>query len=426
MPDPAAADLVGRSLRDGRYAVSGLLGEGSQGSTLEAVDKREGMLVAIKRFQVRGARSWKEVELAEREAKVLAELEHLLLPRALEHFEEDGALYLVMEKIDGDTMSSLGILGRDEIVAFLQDAAEVLDYLHARTPPVIHRDIKPANVIRCKKGHVLVDFGSVRSRLGPPGGSTVVGTFGYMAPEQFQGRALPQTDVYAVGATALRLLTGKEPEALPHKGLAIDVRTALAGLDDPALVRVLEQMLEPDPDRRPARLGPLLAGIAPPSARRPPEKRTRAAAAARPQPSIPPPSSEEAAPDTPRRRPPPPIVRAVLVLGLAIGRLAVAMSLRVIVPLLLNTLAIVFGPALRRAAKAVDAAGIRADNAMAGARDTITRGRPRRRRRRARIENPQRIDKVEAGALSDALTDVEADLDDAVEDLREQYSRKRK
>jgi len=119
-------------------------------------------------------------------------------------------------------------------------------------------------------------------------------------------------------------------------------------------------------------------------------------------------------------------VRAVLVLGLAIGRLAVAMSLRVIVPLVLNTLAIVFGPALRRAAKAVDAAGIRADQAMAGARDTITRGRPRRRRRRARIENPQRIDKVEAGALSDALTDVEADLDDAVEDLREQYSRKRK
>ncbi len=63
------------SLRGGRYAVIGLLGEGSQGQTLDAVDKRDGRPVAIKRFVVRGARSWKEVELAEREARatVIAE-----------------------------------------------------------------------------------------------------------------------------------------------------------------------------------------------------------------------------------------------------------------------------------------------------------------------------------------------------------------
>src|SRR5690606_23560114 len=108
--------------------------------------------------------------------------------------------------------------------------------------------------------YVLVDFGSVRQRLEPRGGSTVVGTFGYMAPEQLQGRALPATDVYAVGATALRLLTGVEPEDLPHQGLRVAVRRAL-GNRDPDLAAVLEKMLEPDPDRRAARIAPLLATL---------------------------------------------------------------------------------------------------------------------------------------------------------------------
>ncbi len=228
----STSQLLGLTLRDGRYVTSGVLGSGSQGATFEAVDKRDGRLVAIKRFQVRGARSWKEVELAEREARVLSQLSHRLLPRAIEHFEEEGALYLVMEKIEGETLASLGTLDRDEVVGFLHSAAEILEYLHGRSPPVIHRDIKPSNAIRrparpelgeSTSAYLLVDFGSVRDRLKPAGGSTVVGTFGYMAPEQFQGRARPASDVYAVGVCALRMLTGIEPEDLPHQGLAIDV-----------------------------------------------------------------------------------------------------------------------------------------------------------------------------------------------------------
>jgi hypothetical protein len=78
----------------------------------------------------------------------------------------------------------------------------------------------------------------------------VVGTFGFMAPEQFQGRAGPGSDVYAVGATALSLLTGREPEDLPHKGLGVDVDAALRGQLDRRLVTVLRNMLEPDPDKR--------------------------------------------------------------------------------------------------------------------------------------------------------------------------------
>ena len=75
--------------------------------TLDAVDKKNGRAVAIKRFVVRGARSWKDVELAEREAAVLSTLEHPSLPAYFEHFEENGELYLVMEKLEGESLAAL-------------------------------------------------------------------------------------------------------------------------------------------------------------------------------------------------------------------------------------------------------------------------------------------------------------------------------
>jgi hypothetical protein len=254
---------VSESLRDGRFVVLGTLGEGAQGHTFDGVDKRIGQPVAIKRFDVRGAASWKDVDLAEREARVLQSLSHPRLPRYIDHFEEDGALYLVMEKIEGASLATLkkrgDTLGEKDVFRLLRDASEVLDYLHGRSPPVIHRDLKPGNVLRRPDGSfAFVDFGAVRDKLRPEGGSTVVGTFGYMAPEQFQGRALPGSDVYALGATALTMLTGREPEQLPHKGLAIDVREALRGRASERMVGVLEKMLDPDPDRRASRVAPLL------------------------------------------------------------------------------------------------------------------------------------------------------------------------
>src|SRR6185437_13327347 len=152
-----------------------------------------------------------------------------------------------------------------------------LDYLHGRAPPIVHRDIKPSNVIRRPDGSfALIDFGAVRDRMKPEGGSTVVGTFGYMAPEQFQGRAMPASDVYAAGATALTLLTGREPEDLPHKGLALDVPTALAGTRvQPALVRALSTMLVPDPDTRASSIAPLLPSLDAPTYAEPPAERPR-------------------------------------------------------------------------------------------------------------------------------------------------------
>ena len=143
MPDPQ------QHVGGDRYALGRVIGDGSQGTTFEAVDKRDGKLVAIKRFQIKGAESWKSVELAQREAEVLATLDHELLPAHLGHFDEGGCLYLVMEKLEGTPLSEWRrsqAFGVGQCLRFLADAAIILDYLHNRPVPVIHRDIKPSNV----------------------------------------------------------------------------------------------------------------------------------------------------------------------------------------------------------------------------------------------------------------------------------------
>lgn len=120
-------------------------------------------------------------------------------------------------------------------------------YLHSLTPPVIHRDIKPQNIILShdKNKLFLVDFGAVADTYHNTvtGGSTVVGTFGYMAPEQFRGQAFPSTDLYGLATTLLFLLTGKSPTDLPQRQLKIDFRPYVDISKD--FANWLEQMLEP-------------------------------------------------------------------------------------------------------------------------------------------------------------------------------------
>jgi hypothetical protein len=373
-------------LRGGRYVLVKQLGEGSQGETFEAVDKRQGRLVALKRFRVGKAKAWKDVELAEREATTLASLQHDLLPRYIEHFEEDGALVLVMERIEGESLAELRKKGFrasvSDVQRLLADASRALSYLHGRAPPVIHRDLKPGNVIRRPDGsYAFVDFGAVRDRLKLAGGSTIVGTFGYMAPEQFQGRASAASDVYGIGATAMTLLTGCEPEDLPHKGLGIDVAKAVPAAAPPSLVRTLEAMLDPDPDTRASSVAEAIArgggggdragGAASPRSSSPPPRRSRHDERAERRAEH---QAERGARKAARRarrqgrdrfgaRSPFP-VRVAAWLGLLVARVVVWLVVGITVPVLLSILSIFFGSALQRAAGKCRDAASRAGAAM--------------------------------------------------------------
>jgi serine/threonine protein kinase/tetratricopeptide (TPR) repeat protein len=148
------------------------------------------------------------------------------IPRLLDHFEENKEFYLVQEFIEGQDLSSEIIPGKQlteaKVVSFLYETLEVLNYIHQQN--VIHRDIKPSNLLRRKSDYkiVILDFGAVKeietlvlSEAGQPSGS-VVGTPGYMPIEHLSGRPRTNSDLYALGMTAIEALTGIHPLKLPR------------------------------------------------------------------------------------------------------------------------------------------------------------------------------------------------------------------
>lgn len=456
-----------KALREGRYELVRRLGEGSQGETWEAID--HGLLrgprdsvpqakslgdqwntyvarakatpegsrpsvdrdrVAIKVFRVGSAKAWKDVELAEREARTLAKLDHPNLPRYIEHFEEDGALYLVMEKIEGESLGALrskkrGLSGQAAVARMLEDIGGALRYLHGQSPFIVHRDIKPGNIIHRPDGSfALVDFGAVRDRLKVGGGSTVVGTFGYMAPEQFQGRASPKSDLYGLGATALAMLTGVEPEDLPHEGLGIDVPRALGPSAPRGLVRALSAMLTPDPDRRVDTIDEALAFLheqprtappeAPPVTSTPLSRRERREARR---------EARRVDRDDRRRRRMEARARAAPFIPRVIGHVALLATMLVVwavvgvaVPLVLTVLSLVFGASLRRAAGRVVAAAGRATKRLHGASRWLSGHRedavaqPEEPRVRVMAVTPEQAQRI---AIREAALERQARTDDA-------------
>src|SRR5215510_12824344 len=252
----------------GRYRLGPKLGRGSQGEIYLARDENakgaEEREVVVKRLTPRG--TWKSFELFEREAKVLAQLRHAGVPRHLATVEEPpGTFNLVMQRAPGENLRDLVArrrLSQLELRDVLIRCLEVLDYLHTRSPAVVHRDLKPSNIVRAPDGKIaLVDFGGVLDAAREKGGSTVVGTFGYMAPEQLHGQATPATDIYALGATIVALAGGIEPEDVPRKGLRMDLDRHLRSLD-PGFRAALAAMTDPDPDRRPQRARDVIALLA--------------------------------------------------------------------------------------------------------------------------------------------------------------------
>lgn len=224
-----------------QYQIKNLLGEGGSSTTYEAIDLKTHQRVALKALSLHKMNDWKVLELFEREAKVLSKLNHPGIPRYLDYFYVDTPdnryFYIVQELASGQSLASLVENGWHASEAEIQRIAtqilEILVYLHSQTPPVIHRDIKPENIVfkspinshKPKDLAVcLVDFGAVQNTYNNTlmRGSTVVGTYGYMAPEQCLGQAVPATDLYGLGATLLYLLTHRSPAELPPNILEKD------------------------------------------------------------------------------------------------------------------------------------------------------------------------------------------------------------
>ncbi|MDF0553754.1 bifunctional serine/threonine-protein kinase/formylglycine-generating enzyme family protein [Kamptonema sp. UHCC 0994] len=205
-----------------RYRAVKYISEGGFGRTFKALDEhRLDTVCVIKQFlpqQQGSAAIQKATELFKQEAVRLRDLgKHPQIPDLLAFFEQDNRFYLVQEFIDGEDLlkdlQQQGKFSEKQIKQLLNELLEILDFVHKQK--VIHRDIKPDNIIRNSHGSlVLIDFGvakglsgSVLTRVG-----TVTGSPGYAAPEQMQGHVFPASDLYSLGVTCIRLLTGCLPE----------------------------------------------------------------------------------------------------------------------------------------------------------------------------------------------------------------------
>lgn len=252
-----------RQLLGDRFRVDKLLGSGSFGNTYAAVDTTTGESLAVKELDLSHVDDWKVIELFEREARTLERLDHRGIPNYVDFIpaRADQSAYLAQELAPGSPLSHLldaqGHFDEGRAKKIAAQLLEILEYLESCRPPVIHRDIKPSNILADGDDRIyLVDFGSVVdvARRSSSRGSTVAGTFGYMAPEQLHGEATIASDLYATGMTLIHLVTGRAPEGLPKARMKIQFRDAAPHLTE-HFAKFIETLGEPaieDRFRRPS------------------------------------------------------------------------------------------------------------------------------------------------------------------------------
>ena len=208
-----------------RYRICSLLGHGGMGAVYCARDTRLNIFVAIKEMVPQPDLNTHILtqlrQQFQQEAQVLARLNHPHLVRVTDFFEESGNAYLVMDLVEGDSLSHLieqqAPLIEPQVVTWTDQLLDALAYCHVQK--IIHRDIKPGNVIIHPNGRaVLVDFGLMK--LWDPYDSRTqtamrgVGTWAYAPPEQYDpatGHTDARSDIYSMGATLYHALTGRVP-----------------------------------------------------------------------------------------------------------------------------------------------------------------------------------------------------------------------
>ena len=249
-----------RSLEE-KYQFVREIGHGSQGRVYLAERLSDHKKVVVKQLNIGSVKNWKEYTLFKREGEVLSSLH---IDGVAEFYEsreclndEPPCAYIVQEYIPGKSIQALLNENRRFDVYDFYDVVlqllNILDQLQRHDPPIIHRDIKPSNIILVpqKRGYkaYLIDFGAVANPQVQGGGSTVAGTFGYMAPEQLMGAPVPASDIYSLGALIVHVLSGVSPANMPVKDFRLIFEPEVQSLPHP-VVEILRRMLEPKADER--------------------------------------------------------------------------------------------------------------------------------------------------------------------------------
>jgi serine/threonine protein kinase len=263
--------------RLGPYEIQSPLGAGGMGEVYKARDTRLDRTVAIKVLPEPVASDPELKQRFEREAKTLAALSHPHICPVFDVGSQDGIDYLVMERLEGETLAqrlSRGALPLDQALQVAIQIADALDKAHRKG--IVHRDLKPGNIMLTKVGAKLLDFGLAKLRpittaggialSGAPtasspltGAGSILGTFQYMAPEQLEGQeADARTDIFAFGALVFEMVTGKKAfEGKSQASLIAAIITSdpapmssVQPVSPPALDRVIKKCLSKEPDRR--------------------------------------------------------------------------------------------------------------------------------------------------------------------------------
>lgn len=242
---------IGNEIIDSKYEILKLLNTGGMNSAIYlALDKKLNRQWAIKKVRKSSSQT---TSMLMAEASIMKNLDHPMLPRIVGIEEDLKFFYIIMDFVQGENLktvvTSSGPQAQDTVVSWGIKLCDVLTYLHGKG--IVYRDMKPANIMLSPDGNIkLIDFGIAREyKENASEDTTALGTEGYAAPEQYEGKGQTdaRTDVYGMGITLFQLLTGVNPSSYQENIFSIRLQNPnlSSGLD-----KIILKCTNKDPKKR--------------------------------------------------------------------------------------------------------------------------------------------------------------------------------